>query len=201
VFWLSPGRSVSLVVGDVVGRGLAAAMTMGQLRSAVRALATLARGPGQLLVALDEYSRRYGVGEMATVLYGQLDIVDCTLCFACAGHPPPLIHPAGAEPRFIWEGRSLPINAYPPPLERPQAEVPLSPGTSVLLYTDGLIEHRAQPADQGMEDLIRLVGRAACGSIPEAEPLGVMIESIARALADPRASDDRSLVGLRLTNG
>ena len=191
-FWLGDGETIGLVVGDVVGRGLVAATTMGHLRSAVRALASVELRPAELLKALDTYSRRYGVGAMTTVAYGELNAERGSFRFACAGHPPPIVHEPGTAPRVVWEGRSLPINAYPGPLERGENELRLKPGTTVLLYTDGLTEHRSRPADQGSEQLLRLVAERA------EQPLGVVIESIADALFDPGDSDDRSLLGARL---
>jgi serine/threonine-protein kinase RsbW len=165
---------------------------MGHLRSAVRALASVELRPAELLEALDTFSRRYRVGAMTTVAYGQLNAKRGSFRFAFAGHPAPLIHEPGTVPRFVWEGRSLPINAYREPLQRAEAELALGPGTTLLLYTDGLIEHRTRPADQGMEELLRLVVDN------QGQPLGTLVESIANGLYDPDASDDRSLVGVRL---
>jgi hypothetical protein len=65
----------------------------------------------------------------------------------------------------------------------------------VLLYSDGLIEHRKRPADQGMEELLRLVANR------QEQPLGVVVESISDALFDPDAGDDRCLLGVRLADG
>lgn len=194
-FWLGDGETIGLVVGDVVGRGLIAAMTMGHLRSAVRALACVEHSPAALLEALDVYSRRYRVGAMTTVAYGELNAERGSLRVACAGHPPPLIHEPGAAPRFVWDGRSPPINVYPQPHRRTDAELTLDPGTTVLLYSDGLIEHRRRPADQGMEELLRLVADR------QEQPLSVVVESISDALFDPDAGDDRCLVGVRLAPG
>ena len=78
-----------MVVGDVVGRGIVAAATMGQLRSAVRALASTGLTPGPLLDALDSYARRHEVGQMTTLAYAELDLDSGVLVLACAGHPPP----------------------------------------------------------------------------------------------------------------
>lgn len=192
-FWLADRKTVGVVVGDVVGRGLAAATTMGQLRSSVRALASVDLRPASLLEALDTYSRRYGVGEMTTIAYAELNAERGSLRFACAGHPPPLIHEPGAAPRLLWEGRSPPVNAYPGLLERPESELQLRPGATVLLYTDGLIENPGRPADDGMEKLLLLMGNH------QDEPLARAIESMANALFDPPAFDDRCLVGVRLT--
>jgi phosphoserine phosphatase RsbU/P len=194
-FWLGDAQSIGVVVGDVVGRGLIAAMTMGHLRSAIRALAAVELRPAELLEALDVYSQRYGVGAMTTVAYGELNAETGSLCVACAGHPPPLIHEPGAAPRFVWDGRSPPINVGPQPLHRTHADLTLDPGTTLLLYSDGLIEHRRRRADQGMEELLRL----AAGR--QEDPLAMVVESISEALFDPDAGDDRCLMGIRVGPG
>jgi sigma-B regulation protein RsbU (phosphoserine phosphatase) len=192
-FGLGEEDTIGLVMGDVVGRGLAAATTMGQLRSAVRALAAVPLRPAALLEALDTYSRRYRIGAVTTLAYAELCATRRTLRFACAGHPPPLIHEPGAAPRFAWEGRSPPINAFAGISPRAERELTLAPGTTVLLYTDGLVEHRRRSADQGMEELLRLVADQP------AQPLSTSVEAITGALFHPDASDDRSLMGVRLT--
>ena len=153
-FWLDEGDTIGLVVGDVVGRGIDAAATMGQLRSAVRALASTGLGPGALLDALDGFVRRHGVGRMTTLVYMQLGIVSRRLRFAAAGHPPPLLVMPGEEPCFVWDGRSLPLDAHAASA-RPRSEATreLPPGGAVVLYTDGLIETRAQSLDTGMDRL------------------------------------------------
>jgi PAS domain S-box-containing protein len=193
-FWLCDRETIGLVVGDVVGRGLTAATTMGQLRSALRALAAVNLGPAKLLEALDTYSRRYGVGAMTTVAYGELNPERGSLRFACAGHPPPFVKEPGSAPRQVWDGRSLPINAFPEPLLRPEAELKLKPGSTVLLHSDGLVESPTRPALEGIDELHGLVAEYAT------KPLSAMIESIADALFRPGASDDRSLLGVRLAS-
>jgi phosphoserine phosphatase RsbU/P len=191
-FRLGDEETIGLVVGDVVGHGLGAATTMGQLRSAVRAFATVGLRPAELLEVLDDYSRRYGVGAMTTVAYAELNAGCGTLRFACAGHPPPLIQQPGVAPQLVWEGRSPPINPYAGSHLRGEGELKLKPGTMVLLYTDGLIEHRGRPADKGMEELLRLVDDH------QGQSLHAVVELITGALFDPTASDDRCLIGVRL---
>ena len=117
-FWLEPGETLGIVVGDVVGRGLGAAATMGQLRSALRALASTGFEPGALLEALSEFSRRHAVGRMATVAYAEIDVRLGSMRYACAGHPPPAIVEPGAAAWFASEGRSTPLDAHAL-LERP----------------------------------------------------------------------------------
>ncbi len=138
-FWLVEDQTIGLVVGDVVGRGIAAAALMGQLRSAVRAFASTAVAPAAVLAALDEFSRRHRIGQMTTLVYAQLGVDTGSLRFACAGHPPPIIIEPVGDPAVAWEGRSLPINAYPSVGTRPEAGLSLPPGSTVVLYTDGLL--------------------------------------------------------------
>jgi sigma-B regulation protein RsbU (phosphoserine phosphatase) len=191
-FWVEDQRTVGLVVGDVVGRGLGAAATMGQMRSAVRALATLKLPPGRLLEALDEYSERHDVGRMSTLVYGELNLLSRELRFACAGHPPPLLHEPGHRPQYLWGGRSTPVNALGEPLAREDCTVTLAVGSVLLLYTDGLIEHRVRPADIGMQQLAGLV------RTHEEQPLPEMVDRVVRVLHDHADSDDRCLAVVRL---
>jgi sigma-B regulation protein RsbU (phosphoserine phosphatase) len=156
-FCLDDGETMGLVVGDVVGRGIDAAATMGQLRSAVRALAGTGLSPGALLERLDVYARRHDVGKMCTLVYAELDLSEGVLRFASAGHPPPLLAPRGEEPRFAWGGRSTPLDAIGPGEARDEATETLRPGSMIVLYTDGLVEERAVVLEVGMGRLCRTV--------------------------------------------
>jgi serine/threonine-protein kinase RsbW len=89
-FELATGR-IGICVGDVVARGLEAATTMGQLRSALRALAAAELGPAGVLRRLDAFAEQVPRGRMATVAYAELDLDSGRLRYACAGHPPPLL--------------------------------------------------------------------------------------------------------------
>ena len=153
-FALEREGSLGIMVGDVVGRGLEAAATMGQLRSAARALASTGLSPAALLDALDLYSRRHGVGQMATVAYADLDLATGHLRYACAGHPPPAIAEPGRDPCFAWDGRSTPLDAHGVPHPRPEAALDLAAGTTVLLYTDGLFERHDRPLRSGLDALL-----------------------------------------------
>ena len=193
-FWLDGERAIGLVVGDVVGRGIEAAATMGQLRSAVRALAATGLGPGPLLAALDGYAARHEVGRMTTLVYAQLDLASGELRYACAGHPPPVLLEPGAAPEFLWEGRSPPLDAAAVALTgaaRPEATRTLAPGGAVFLYTDGLIERRSRPLREGLDRLL--------AAIADRRDAGIhaVVTDVARALAEPHNADDVCLLGAR----
>jgi serine phosphatase RsbU (regulator of sigma subunit) len=183
-FWLGEGR-LGLVVGDVVGRGIEAAATMGQLRSATRALASTGLSPGRLLDALDGFADRHRVGLMSTIVFAELDLETHALRFACAGHPPPLIVSGGRPAEFVWEGRSAPIDAHRGMRAvRPEAELALAPDALLLLYSDGLVEHRGRSFDQGMDDLL-----VAVGDLTE-ETAAQLTERVVRSLEAADRPDD-----------
>ncbi len=191
-FWLSEGQTIGLVVGDVVGHGVDAAATMGQLRSAVRALASTGIAPCALLDSLNEYSARYTVGKMCTLVYAELGLSTGLLRFACAGHPPPLLAVPGEEPRFAWGGRSTPLNAFVDESGCEEDTESLPPGSTVVLYTDGLVERRAQPLDDGMERLRDTVGRHGSGSV------STLLEQLIRVVPDVDHGDDICALAARL---
>lgn len=191
VFWVEQESVMALVIGDVVGRGIGAAAAMGQLRSAVRALAATRRGPAALLTMLDSYSQCHSVGEMTTLIYGELDRRSRTLRYACAGHPPPLLQAPGEAPQFLWEGRSLPLNAYGRGDVRSEACAALPVGGSLWLYTDGLIERKRSAQDE-LEQLRLAV------ATHHALPLEEAVVAVTTAVDDPGQADDSCLIAARL---
>jgi phosphoserine phosphatase RsbU/P len=191
-FWLGEGR-LCLVMGDVVGRGIGAAATMGQLRSAARALASTDLGPGALLEALDAYTRRHDVGSVTTVACAELDLGTGELRFACAGHVPPVLLPAGEEPRDLWEGRSPPLGVrMGKDGARPETSCHLAPGSAFLLYTDGLVERRDQSIDVGLRRLLEEV------RLRRDEPPAALAPNLLRALRPTDHEDDACLMALSL---
>ena len=192
-FWLRDGEAVALVVGDVVGRGLEAAATMGQLRSAVRALAATGLGPAALLEALDGYAQRHGIGQMTTIVCAELDVASRRVRYACAGHLPPLLVPPDGAPVLLWEGRSPPLDAHGAlDGHRPESDVVLDAGTTVLLYTDGLIERRDEPLSVQLERL------AAAAGERRAAPIAELTAALARVFHDPADPDDVCLLAARV---
>lgn len=187
---------LAVVVGDVVGRGLAAASAMGQLRSAVRAVAGPDIGPARLLTRLDRFVEQVEAAGMATLAYAELDLATGVLRYACAGHPPPLLLRTERDAELLWEGRSTPLGGFVRPLERPEAEVQLAPGDRLMLYTDGLFERR----DRGLDEGLDLVALATDGS--EGLPLDDAVRSVTtRLLADESSRDDVCVLLLQWTAG
>jgi len=192
-FWLEEGASVGLVVGDVVGRGLEAAATMGQLRSAVRALTSTGLAPGPSLEALDAYSRRHDVGRMATLVVARLDLAPGLLTYACGGHLPPVVARPGEPPQALWGGRSPAVDAHRAWVRpRGAGTCRLPPGSVLVLYTDGLVEARGRPVMEGVERLLREVDVRRDGS---AAALGA---GVLAALATPQDQDDTCMVVVRV---
>jgi GAF domain-containing protein/anti-sigma regulatory factor (Ser/Thr protein kinase) len=189
---LSGGR-VGLAMGDVVSRGVRAASVMGQLRNALRAYAIDGRPPAAVLERLHSVLRSAERREMATLAYLVLDPVSLTYTLASAGHPPPLVLGPDAAVTLIEEGRGPPLGAVPEVLYH-ETSGELEPGSTLLLYTDGLVERRDMWIDEGIEKLVAEVVSAA-GSPPD--------ELVARLLSalvpEGGGQDDVAVLALQLT--
>ncbi|RAJ86542.1 SpoIIE family protein phosphatase [Streptomyces sp. SID8367] len=166
-----PGHRTALVVGDVMGRGLRAAVAMGELRTAVRTLALLDLEPAEVLSALDEIARGLGTpggvqqatraartanqgGEdlsevyLATCVYAVYDAVTRRCTFANAGHLPPVLVEPGEGALMLDVPPGMPLGVGGEPFE--EVEVELPEGSLLALYTDGLVESRDHPLDEGL---------------------------------------------------
>ena len=157
-FMITPDK-LAVVVGDVVGRGIDAATTMGQLRSAIRALASAEAGPAKLLERLDRFVERVESARMATVAYAEVDAVHRRDDVRLRRSPAAAAARAGQR-AALPDGR--PVGAARlagrPDRDRIEQRVRLSAGSRLLLYTDGLIERRNRPIDRGFEVLARECG-------------------------------------------
>jgi PAS domain S-box-containing protein len=182
--FMLPGGRLGIVVGDVVGRGLRAASAMGQLRSAVRALAGAGLEPAEVLTHLDTFVEQVDDARYATLAYADVDLGSGELLLAAAGHMPPVIVEPDGGARLFMEGRSPPLGAADPATKRAQARVTLAPGAGLLLYTDGLVERRTEPIDAGLQRLLDVV-RAA----PDASP-AQQVKVLPAALLEPGTTDD-----------
>jgi PAS domain S-box-containing protein len=153
---LEDGR-VGLAMGDVVGHGLGAASLMGQLRHATRAYALEGHSPPGVLDRLDRLVRSLPGAQMATLLYMVVDWDLTTVRFASAGHVPPLVVNQDAEARFLDGAPNPPLGVFDSSGHE-ELTVKLEPGTTIVLYTDGLVEERGVSIDAGLEAL-RLAAR------------------------------------------
>jgi hypothetical protein len=186
-----PDGSVSLAVGDVMGHGLPAAAGMGQLRSALRALALADPDPGAVLTGLDRLIERGGSTEMATIAYAVLNPSDGTALMGDAGHPP-LVHvPTDGPAELVDPGPgTTPIGV---PELRSGQRVQLRRGAVVVGFTDGLVETRNRSLDDGLAALV------ACLEGVRDRPLDLILDSVVASLVDPVGTDDWTVLGLRWT--
>ena len=163
-FVLPYGR-VALVVGDVVGHELAAAMSMGRLQPVLRMLAHEAPDPAEVLHRLDLASAHIPGAFMSTVGLADFQPRTGQLRYACAGHPPPLLARPGEPAAYLHGGRGLPLGVDPESARR-CGVLTVAEGSSLVWYTDGVVETRADPIQEGMELLRSLVDRAEPGEDP-----------------------------------
>jgi phosphoserine phosphatase RsbU/P len=147
-----PDDQVGVVIGDVAGSGLRAAVVMGRLRSALRAYAIESATPGQALDRLRRKFAHFEPDEMATVLYITIAADLESLTFASMGHLPPVMAVPGRESVLLDCATSPPIGA-PAATDHVDVVSEFSPGTTVGCYTDGLVERRNEPIDRRLERL------------------------------------------------
>ncbi|SHK70744.1 ATP-binding SpoIIE family protein phosphatase [Actinacidiphila paucisporea] len=154
------GGRVGFVVGDVMGHGLAAAATMGRLRTAVRTLAGLDMAPDELLRRIsdlgDDLAQSQSDGWMATAVYAVYDPATRRCAIAQAGHPPPVLIEPGHAPgrhtaRLLDLPPGVPLGVGGVRFETTELDVP--DGTVLVLYTDGLVESRRHDINTGLERL------------------------------------------------
>jgi PAS domain S-box-containing protein len=188
-----PGGSIGLVMGDVAGKGLAAASMVGQLRSALRAYALEGHAPAQAIEQLNRLVwTELGESQMATLLFVVLDPADGTLRWVNAGHLPALLAVEDGPSRFLEGARNVPLGVMPFPSFAEQS-VMLDPGATVVLYTDGLVERPGDHIDNGLERLSTAVRDA-----PTA-PDDLCAHLLASLVPEGGAPDDVALLVLRNT--
>ena len=149
VFVLPDGK-LGVVVGDVAGSGLPAAVVMGRMRSALRAYALETADPGTALRMLDRKIQYFEPDAMATVLYGLYTPATGEFVFSSAGHlPPVLAAPGGPAAGMLPVRPDPPIGTADDP-ERRSAAAVIPPGALLCCFTDGLVERRDQAIDLGI---------------------------------------------------
>ncbi|MFC8346514.1 SpoIIE family protein phosphatase [Streptomyces sp. NPDC057280] len=205
-----PGHRTALVVGDVMGRGLRAAVAMGELRSAVRTLALLDLEPAEVLSALDEIARGLGAPGgvqqatraarrpreadlsevyLATCVYAVYDSVTRRCTFANAGHLPPVLVEPGEAALMLDVPPGMPLGVGGEPFE--EVEVDLPEGALLALYTDGLVESRDHPLDEGLQAFV--------GALTDpSRPLEDVCDHVLNTLDTHHGEDDIALLMARV---
>lgn len=186
VFVLQDGR-VGLVMGDVAGRGIRAASVMGQLQNSLRAYALEGYTPAAVMERLN---RILDPSEMATLCYLQFDPATWTIQYANAGHPPPLVISPEGSAVFLENG-APPVGGMALVTYRNEI-ASLSPGSTIILYTDGLVEVRGESIDDGLARLVRAVEEWPGGNLD-----GLLDRILKGLLGGESAIDDVALVALR----
>jgi PAS domain-containing protein/anti-sigma regulatory factor (Ser/Thr protein kinase) len=157
VITLGGGRT-ALVIGDVMGRGVRAAAVMGQLRTAVRAYARLDLPPHEVLQLLDGLAMTLDASQIATCVYAIHDPGEGRIVYASAGHLPMIICDGEGIVRRVEDQAGPPLGTGG--WMHTSDSVPLTPGSTAVLYTDGLVERRNEDIDEGLDALEQAVAGA-----------------------------------------
>jgi GAF domain-containing protein len=179
-------------VGDVMGKGAAAAALMGQVRSAIRAYAVTGQSPSEVLSSLDHLFDALFEDRVVTVVVGTIDPKAGKVEIANAGHPSPLLVHADGRATFTSSQSSLLIAAGLGGPERPAEVLSLHPGDSLVMYSDGLIERRSELITVGMQRLAAAATAVARGGWP----MHAAAE-LATRLGDDERADDVVVLALR----
>lgn len=160
---LDTERGVACLIGDVVGKGVLAAGTMGQLRIATRTV-TDRSDPAAVLRSLDDFAAEFRDGLMTTVAYVVVDVMAGRLSSASAGHPPPVLLRDDGSGDWLDGASGPPLGVVGGGHPRCSASTQWNGTARLLLYTDGLIERPGEPIDVGLQRLLRAAVRL--GDLP-----------------------------------
>ncbi|MFE2559833.1 SpoIIE family protein phosphatase [Streptomyces sp. NPDC059352] len=180
VITLGAGRT-ALVIGDVMGRGVRAAAVMGQLRTAVRAYARLDLPPHEVLQLLDGLAAEIDASQIATCVYAIHDPNEGKLVYASAGHLPILVRDEDGTVRRAEDPTGPPLGTGG--WLHASGSIALPPGSTAVLYTDGLVERRREDIDEGVAALARALSGAS--GTPQ-----VVCDRLLRALGVTAEHDD-----------
>jgi serine/threonine-protein kinase RsbW len=187
---LPDGRH-GFVVGDVVGKGITAAATMAQLRNGMRALTLDESAPEETVTKLNRLLEGITDAPFATLGYLTLDPRTFGATLVSAGHLPPLVVAPDGSAAYLEGGRGLPLGVDSG-IPYTSSSTTLAAGSTIVLYTDGLVERRSQSIDAGLERLQEVAGRARLEPGPLADLL------VAELLGDEPRADDVAVLVVRL---
>ncbi|RBY76457.1 histidine kinase [Geodermatophilus sp. TF02-6] len=198
--FVQPSGTTMLVIGDVVGHDTEAAAAMGQLRGLLRGIAYRPGvGPAQVLCDLDAAVQGLGISTMATAAVARVEQTPeqraaglTTLRWSNAGHPPPLLLHVDGRVEELTTGRAELMLGVDPATVRSEDVLTVRRGATLLLYTDGLVEGRDLPLDDGIARL-----RAALAEFGD-QPLERLCDAVIERLRPEGLQDDIALVAIRL---
>jgi PAS domain S-box-containing protein len=198
--FVQPDGATMLVIGDVVGHDTAAAAAMGQVRGLLRGIAyTTEQGPADVLTRLDQAIEGLQVGTTATAVAARLEQTDeerenalTCLRWSNAGHPPPMVLDADGSVRVLAGAEADLLLGLDPTSARTETRAMLGRDSTVLLYTDGLVERRGQSLDEGLDRL-----RAALTELRHL-PLAELCDELLTRLLPSAREDDVAMVAVRL---
>ncbi|WP_449480280.1 SpoIIE family protein phosphatase [Streptomyces avidinii] len=181
--------SAAAVIGDVQGHNVPAAALMGQVRTAIHA--TAGAPPGQVLARTNRVLADLETDLLVSCLYAHIDLARHEVLLASAGHPPPLLHQTGRPPGVMPLDPG-PLLGVDPGVGYPVTTLPLLPGTTLALYTDGLVESPGTDPDRIADDLARLLAEHGGRSLEDA-----MDALLHRARPTAHYTDDIAMLLLR----
>ena len=179
---LDDGR-LAMFVGDVMGRGVAAASVMAQMRSAIRTLVAVDPEPPAVLAGMDRVFEALHLEQLVTMVYAVADPAIDQLQVINAGHPPPVLLASDGQIELLEHPSTLILGVGGG--HRAVRSAQFSPGDRLLLYTDGLVERRGEDSDAAMARLITALRTPRAELAPEGW-LGALVEE----LRDPTRDDD-----------
>ncbi|WP_129339322.1 SpoIIE family protein phosphatase [Cellulomonas endophytica] len=204
--FLQPDGATVLVIGDVMGHDSDAAAAMSQVRTLLRGIAyATGQGPAAVLTGLDAAMRGLSVGTLATAVVARLEQTAdererhvTRLRWSNAGHLPPMVlHPDGTVADLPGNRPTL-LLGIDPSTERTDAVITVEGGSTVLLYTDGLVERRGDSLRQGMARLRAAVTEVAAGDGEHPVTLEALVDGVLHRMVPERPEDDVALVAVRL---
>jgi serine phosphatase RsbU (regulator of sigma subunit) len=194
-----PDGRLGVVMGDVMGRGVDAAVAGSRLRGATRILMTQNPDPAALASAVDTYMEREGLIPLASAAYLLLDQEVDEATVTLAGHPPPLVVRADGTTEFMDLARSTLLGVGPGigATERTAAAFAFGPGDTLVLFTDGLVERRGEDIGQRLQQLEATIAGLVRDSRWVGDPLGEILTTVADSMLGTERHDDVAVLALR----
>ncbi|MCW2701817.1 MAG: hypothetical protein JWQ45_3352 [Blastococcus sp.] len=198
--FLQDGGATVVAIGDVVGHDTRAAAAMGQVRGLLRGIAYSSGGsPAEVLTGLDRAVQGLALDTMATALVARLEQDDADLRagkthlrYSSAGHPPPVVLTADGKAYLLDEEPPELLLGVSPDSERREHVAVLDRGSTVLLYTDGLVERRDRDIDAGIAELVAVLQECAGLTLEQ------LCDRVLERLFLPDAEDDVAMLAVRL---